>query len=125
MNTDYLIKEVNKQKRDLLPYGNQKFTTGRGFTMSNTDANLQSIQYFGILMESGLPICLERIQFENSKDVYLLIKKSFSYYPFPILFYALQYSEDKFLKRIGQDYAYCEEVKDDLYLIQKNLQAAI
>ena len=38
----------------------------------------------------------------------------FEYYPYPALFYSLQYSNEKFLKRIGQDFAYSEALKDDL-----------
>ena len=48
----------------------------------------------------------------------------FKYYPFPILFYALQYSNTDFIKRIGQDYAYCEDLSDHLVGISENIKKA-
>jgi hypothetical protein len=123
-NTDYLLKEVNKSNNDITPYGKDKFSVGRGITLSNTDVRLQSFQYFNVLLESGFPLVISRVHFDSHKQTYALIKNCLRYYPFITVYMALQYSNHDFLKRLGQDCAYSDALQNDILQISANLQQA-
>lgn len=58
-------------------------------------------------------MCTECILFESRKW-YLTLRSLYEYFPFPVLFYTLQYSNEKFLRRTAQDYIYSVALKDDI-----------
>jgi hypothetical protein len=111
-----LINDVKKDHSKILPYGENRFkVSSNSFSMSNDFSdNQKSLQFLQILIESGFPISLPRINLKSTESVYPIFKLIFEYYPFPVLFYSIQYSEENILKRIGQDFAFSEALKDDL-----------
>ncbi len=126
-NINYIVKDINRssvKKEEIKPYGEKKFSIGHSMSFSNISPEIQSLQFFGVLIEMGFPLLLKSIYYTDYKDVYYLAKNAYQFVPFPVLFYSLQYSNSDFLKRLGQDYAYSEYLVQDNILIAQNFQRA-
>lgn len=122
-NLDYLIERVAGSKLKVEPYGVNTYSFGE-YSFTNESEELQSLQFFGIIMESGFPLSIPNVGLYNSNKVYTLIQHSLEAYPFPILYYTLQFGNEKFLRRVGQDYAYNDRLAPVLTKISGNLTAA-
>ncbi|WP_027421077.1 SIR2 family protein [Crocinitomix catalasitica] len=121
-NVDYLIEESNKKINDFKRYGEDRFSISNDFTVSNDFTRVQKgLQFIQQMIESGFPIALQRITWRNSKVCYPLFKEIFEYFPYPTIFYSLQFSDEKFLRRLGQDYAYSERLQSCLGEILRTL----
>ncbi len=123
-NIDYLLEEINKIVKEINPYGDSKFTVGKPIIWTKINPVRMSIQFIGILIESGYPLALPNVHYRSHKETYNVFAKCFEYYPFPALYYALQYTNEKFIRRIGQDYAYSDNLISELPIIANNIQVA-
>lgn len=119
-NLDYLIERITNSIKSVEPYGSERFRFD-AISISSESPTLQSLQFFGILSESGFPISLRNVTLYSHKKIYPLIKLSFELVPFPVLFFTLQYSNEKFLRRVGQDFACSEKISEQLNVISDNL----
>lgn len=123
-NLDILIEDMKKNKTTLKRYGDGRFGISNSFSFSNDFTHAQKgLQFIQVLIETGLPISISNISWKNSIECYPLFKVIFEYFPYPAIFYALQYSDEKFLRRFGQDYAYSSNL-DNLDDILKVLLEA-
>ncbi len=121
-NLDYLINEAEKDKTKIKPYGEDRFIISNTRSFSNSFSKPQEgLQFIQILIESGFPICLPGIHLISHEKWYLIFKSIYEYYPYPSLFYSLQYSDKDFLKRVAQDYIYSENLKDIISKIMSKL----
>jgi hypothetical protein len=118
-NLDYLVAEINKKEEKIKPYGAGKFSISNSFSLSKTNIYLQGMQLLGILMENGLPITY--LSFDKT---YNLLRNTIRISPFPVVFYALQYSNEELLKRLGQDIAFSDEAAPHLISICSHLHQA-
>jgi len=105
-----LTKDISKESTDLTPYGQNIFTISQTTTFSSINPYRQSLQLFGILIQSGFQLAYPKVQFLSTESIYSAAKRAFSLYPVPVAFYSLQYSDEKFIKRLAQDYAYSDEL---------------
>ena len=111
-NLDYIINEFEKGETEIKPYGKDRFTISNTFIFSNGISKQgEGLQFIQILIESGYPICLPHISFISHEKWYLILKSIYYNYPYPCLFFSLQYSNKDFLKRVAQDYIYSENLK--------------
>lgn len=122
--TDYLVTQFKKVTVDIKPYGKDRFSIGHGFHASNISPDIQSLQYFGLLFESGFPLVVPNMSFDTPKDTYPLLKSSLRFYPEFILFYVIQYSDTDFVKKVAQDYAHSDAIIEDLPNLSRNIQKA-
>lgn len=110
---DALIKQATQEKEDIKPYGDNRKTYSIGGKNVKYEQSLRVLQF---LIESGTMISFRSFwTFIDAKDWYKVFSVLFEEYPYPILYYSLQCNNNDILKRIGQDYAY----SDNLY--QKKL----
>lgn len=110
---DALIKKVTQEKEDIKPYGDNRKTYSIGGQNVKYQQSLRVLQF---LIESGTMISFRSFwTFIDAKDWYKVFSALFEEYPYPILYYSLQCNNNDILRRIGQDYAY----SDNLY--QKEL----
>src|SRR6185312_1930050 len=117
-NFDSLIKDIQGKPQELKPYGEGRFSISQGFSFSNDfSKENKGLQFLQLLIESGYPLSLQSIYLYDFEKVYQIFNSVFEYYPYPTIFYCLQFSDEKFLKRLGQDFAYSEALKDDLHQI--------
>ena len=107
------FKELSDQFKEksgkIIPYGDGRFSLSNSFEFSNdiTDSG-KSFQYLHLCIQFGLPLQLSNYNLQNPKTWYIIFKSNFENYPLPYLFYSLNYTTEKVLRRIGQDYAYSE-----------------
>lgn len=121
-NIDYLIEEANKNKDKIKRYGEGRFSISNEFIFSNDfTLSQKGLQFIQQIIESGFPLSIANINWKNPKDCYPLFKGIFQYFPYPVIFYSLQFSDEKFLRRIGQDFAFSEKLQDNLDEILKTL----
>jgi hypothetical protein len=121
-NVQYIF-DTDFPKQPIQPYGSGKFSLGSMEFVTSSPV-IRSVQFFGILAESGFPLAIKNVSLCDQKKVYSLLKQSFEYLPFPLLFYALQFPNESLLRRLGQDYAYSEKVSNLLPEISNKLQSA-
>jgi hypothetical protein len=55
---------------------------------------------------------MSNVHYKSYEKWYLILKTIFEDYPFPVLFYTLQYSNEEFLRRTAQDYIYSDALKE-------------
>lgn len=105
----YIINNVQAKKRNLRPYGwnGQSFSLQKGSTPLN-----ESFRYLTFLSRSGCRLQYRTSGIIDGKDWYDVFVNVFEYYPYPSLYYSLQLTDKNILKRIGQDYAYSEDLMD-------------
>lgn len=122
------FKELSEQFKvkaeKITPYGDGRFSISNSFEFSNdiTDSG-KSFQYLHLCIHFGLPLQLLGYNTQNPETWYKILKSNFENYPLPYLFYTLNFTDEKIIRRIGQDYAYSEItlpfVKDNLVALLK------
>lgn len=114
-NIEYIIDEFKKSKTKLKPYGEGRFSVGNEMNFSNDLTKPQKgLQFLQMFIEIGFPLCTNNIYYLSHDKWYLILKSLYEYFPFPVLFYTLQYSDEKFLRRTAQDYIFSDALKDDI-----------
>lgn len=108
-NINYLTDKLSKQRTDITPYGNNLNT----IFLDNINLPLvHSVQLLQIFIEIGLPLHTSFVSFYSKEDWYRVFQNIYTRYPYPCLFYSLQYGNDRgFMERIAQDYAYSNKLK--------------
>lgn len=108
-NFRYLTEKLSQQKMSVFPYGSNR----RIFKMGGYDQPLvYSIQLLQTIIGTGIPLRTQFVVYYNKESWYTAFKNLFTRYPYPCLFYSLQYGNDKdFMKRIAQDYVYTNKLK--------------
>lgn len=120
---DSYIKSFDKKSNKIEAYGANRFQhnsstvweavkiTNKG----NSYAFLSSIGSIGIPLNNGASIFIDK------KEWYKFFSHLFKDYPYPCLFYSLQYTDEKFIKRIAQDYMYDDSLVDFINVIVPKL----
>lgn len=108
------LRESLKDKEEKIDrYGAGRFSVSNAFTASNDlPKPAKAIQYIQLLIELGLPLKSNYYTLQEDKKWYEIFKLLFEEYPIPCLFYSLQYSNEKLIRRIAQDYVYSEKLTD-------------
>jgi hypothetical protein len=127
-NLEYLQKQLAVRASKPKPSGDNRFTLDRSKQFHKHSDTERAVQYMMLLNESGFQMTLRNIYLQSSEDWYLIFKAAFEIYPYPFLFYSLQFTNKDFLKKVGQDYAFsrneftvsqlpviCKRLFDNLY----------
>jgi hypothetical protein len=110
---DSILEDLKTKPEKIERYGEGRFSLNRGFSLSNDlPKTAKSIQFLQLLLELGLPLKMGYFTLNSTEEWYDVFKNIFEEYPMPCLFYSLHYSDEKVLRRIGQDYAYSEILTD-------------
>ncbi len=110
---DNILDDLKPKPEKIDRYGSGRFSLSRGFSISNDlTKNSKSIQFIQLLIEVGLPLKVGYYSLNNIDEWYEVCRNVFEELPVPCLFYSLHYSDEKILRRIGQDYAYSENLTD-------------
>ena len=112
-NFDWILRGLGKTNEKINQYGHGRYTvSGNGIVFSNDFTDPQKgLQFIQLLIESGLPLSLSRVNWRGHQSWYYVFLKIFEVIPFPTLFYSLQYSDEMFLRRIGQDYSFSDKLE--------------
>ena len=104
-----IIKNVRHKKEDIKPYGN----TGKTFSLAKrlTDVD-EALRFVLLLFQTGFPLQYKGHQIVTNDEWYDVFKRTFFYIPYPALYYSVQLTDKNLLRRIGQDYAYLEQLAE-------------
>ncbi len=122
-NIEILSDKINKNiDNSIRPYPRGDFDFYHD--MSGNDRFLLGVQYVQYLIQSGLFLEVQNARFIDHKDWYPSFKLVFEEFPFPALYYSLQYQDGNFTKRIGQDFVNSEKLNEKLSEIYQSLYRA-
>lgn len=110
---DNILEDFKMKPEKIDRYGSGRFSLNRGFSFSNDlTKTSKSIQFIQLILELGLPLKIGYYTLNSIEECYEVFKNIFEEFPIPCMFYSLQYSDEKVIRRIGQDYAYSEKLTD-------------
>lgn len=103
---DAVLKTIrNSQRVDIRPYGSSSWS----FVMTKREADVEeAFRLMKLLFTTGFSIQYKISSLISHQDWYEIFRRVFGFMPYPALYYSLQITDPKTLKRIGQDYAYAE-----------------
>ena len=118
----YIAQQSQLKDNKLFIYGQTERTvclnpSNRAFTES-----LRLLQYFA---KEGFMPTMQITTLLSAWDWYHCFINIFDIFPYPSLFYTLCYHDEKLARKIGQEYAYSEDLKDELPRIQQALLRAL
>lgn len=124
-NADYIVnKLIDKIKgyAKPIPFGNksQSFTFG-----SSNPEFVASFKILSIFFELCRPLYISNIILFPEEKWNLICENLYRDYPYPCLFYSLQYHSSKLTTSICQKILYCDDIKDELPRIVKSLFSAL
>ncbi len=124
-NADHIVnKLIEKIKgyRKPMPFGNksQSFTFGSG-----NPEFVASFKILSIFFELCRPLYISNIILFPAEKWNLVCENLYRDYPYPCLFYSLQYNSSKLTTSICQKILYCDELKYELPRIVKSLFSAL
>ena len=103
------IDNIDKVKKKVDPYGTRYTMIIGGEDYQSFPESLRALQ---LLVDSGFTTNLGFIGLLSTERWYKVCRYLLHLTPYPILFYSLQYQNEKLLRRLGQDFAYRDD--DDL-----------
>lgn len=117
-----LVKEIKSEEANIKPHG----WSGREFRLGHDVHCIRaSINFINLLLETGVLTSYGFITVVGHKDWYPIFKVVFELMPYPCLFYSLQLGDEATITRIGQDYAYSEELVEKLPDMLKKVMSSI
>ncbi|GHT72250.1 hypothetical protein AGMMS50262_00360 [Bacteroidia bacterium] len=126
-NFDYLMEELNKEqtKTKILPYGEGRFSENNTINFANGTTRPQhSMQFIQLMMEFGIPLSLRGMHLKDAVTWFNVFNPIFEYTPYPAIFYSLQITDEKTLRRIAQECAYSDNIKNNIPDILEKLLIA-
>ena len=124
-NVDHIVnKLIEKIKgyRKPIPFGNksQSFTFG-----SSNPEFVASFKVLSIFFELCRPLYISNIILFSEEKWNLVCDNLYEDYPYPCLFYSLQYRSPKLITSICQKVLFCDKLKEELPRIVKSLFSAL
>lgn len=124
-NLEIILNDLQERSDNIAPYGASRFSISNAFSISNELSNNQKgLQFIQVLIEVGFPLELRNVYLLKSDKWYRIFKSIFEFFPYPCIFYSLQYSDKEFLRRIAQDFVYSDTLKDAINDILPRLMNA-
>ena len=106
-----IMNELKKKKDKKSPYG----VVTKTFSLSGENhIVVQSLKFLAFLARTGCDIQFGVMVLTNADDWYIVFSSLFESYPNPCLYYSLQLTDRRILRRIGQDFAYSEVLIEQL-----------
>lgn len=102
----YIADNIDKRHNKVSVYGiHQRFLIGGEDTVSVPEA----LRLLRSIIDAGILTSFNFTNFVSPENWMKVVKHLFTSMPYPILFYTLMYTDEKLLKRVGQEYAYSED----------------
>lgn len=100
------IDNIDQVKKKVDPYGTRYTMIIGGDDYKSFPESLRALQ---LLVDSGFTTNLGLIGLLPAERWYKVCRYLLHLAPYPILFYSLQYQNEKLLRRLGQDFAYRDD----------------
>lgn len=118
---DQILEKLNRRKQKIEPYGYDKFVTSRTITFGGGNDWALAQIFFRLLSETGFPVSVPSIPFKQSSEVHSALFLAYPNLPYPVIFYLFQYTDEKLIIKIAQDYSTNTELADQLITIFNNI----
>lgn len=79
---------------------------------SNNGDYVKSLRILQFIIDSGIYVSLPGYYMFDIANWYIVFHNLFEYFPYPCFFYSIQYNDKDVQRRIGEDYAYNEQLQD-------------
>jgi len=118
-----LLQELKEKPQKLDRYGANRFSISNSIDFSNdSSALVKGVQFVQMLFNFCLPITTPRSYLFNVHDWYIVYKAIFQSYPYPAVFFTLQYTDQKLIRRMAQDFINSDYlIEETNYLLPKLL----
>lgn len=117
-----LLLQLKTTKNKIKPHG----WVGKEFNLGGEVGKCRaSINILNLLVETGFLPSYSFVSMVGCKDWYSVFKYTYEMLPYPCLFYSLLYGEESVIKRIGQDYAYSENLIEELPDLLKSIMNCV
>lgn len=115
-----IVEELKDKKKDLNSYGTEVVYYGKDDRSPDAPAVKASYRFLCLISNEGFNLCYGITNIINVSDWYEVFRRLYTSFPLACLFYSCQYNNKKVLRRIGQDYAFEEELREQLptFLLQ-------
>jgi hypothetical protein len=121
-NIASISKQLKSKNSFIQPFGRGEFEAFYDFSQNeNLISGIQFIQY---LIQTGLPLEIQFARTIDYNEWYPAFKTLYEKYPYPALFFSLQYQNEGFIKRIGQDFVNSDILYKELPNIFRKLTKA-
>ena len=120
---EYLLKKLSDKNTKIVPYGYDKFAYTRTISFGGGNEWAYSQIFFRLLADLGFPLALPRLTFYDSVKIHPSLFLAFPNMPYAVIFYLFQYSDEKLVIKLAQDYATSEKVAGDILTIYDRIQA--
>ena len=117
-----LLLQLKTTDKKIKPHG----WVGKEFNFGGEVGKCRaSINILNLLIETGFLPSYFFVSVVGCKDWYSVFKYVYEMFPYPCLFYSLLYGDESVVKRIGQDYAYSDNLIKDLPHLLKNVMNCV
>jgi len=107
--------DLVEKKEKIDRYGSGRFSFSHHFSFTkDMSKNEKGIQFLQLLLSFGLPLNVNNKTFINIEDWYIVFKLIYEKYPYPTLFYSLQYTDEKIIRRMAQDFIYSPHLIEEV-----------
>ena len=124
-NADYILNrliESIKENNKAIPFGNKS----RSFDFDSDNSKfINSFKVLSILFELCRPLHISNIILFSIEKWNIVCDNLYQDYPYPCLFYSLQYNDEKLTKSVSQKILYCDRLTPYLPNIVKSLFASL
>jgi hypothetical protein len=118
----YIAEQSQLRDKKIYVYGQTEQSICLNPSFRSFTESLRLLQYF---VKEGFMPTMQITTLLPAWDWYHCFVNIFEIFPYPALFYTLCYHDEKLARKVGQEYAYSEDLKDELAGIQQSLLKAL
>ena len=86
---------------------------GTTWNLGNNDGDyVKSLRILQFIIDSGIYVSIPGTYIFDIASWYIVFQNLYKYFPYPCFFYSIQYNDKDVQRRIGEEYAYNEDLQD-------------
>lgn len=86
---------------------------GTTWNLGNNDGDyVKSLRILQFIIDSGIYVSIPGTYIFDIASWYIVFQNLYEYFPYPCFFYSIQYNDKDVQRRIGEEYAYNEDLQD-------------
>ena len=118
---NFMLAELSKKKEKPKRRGWIGTTWNFGNNNGDYEKSLRILQF---IIDSGIYVSIPGTYIFDVANWYIVFKNLYEHFPYPCFFYSIQYNDKDVQRRIGEDFAYSEELQDfNENILMKSLDA--
>lgn len=118
---NFMLAELSKKKEKPKRRGWIGTTWNLGNNNGDYEKSLRILQF---IIDSGIYVSIPGTYIFDVANWYIVFKNLYEHFPYPCFFYSIQYNDKDVQRRIGEDFAYSEELQEfNKDIIIKSLDA--